>query len=132
MKRDESKLNIEMQMMITDHYEQYVDKFYVINWFTYLESRTGSRTLHIPSMYSVSKLHSESSSHTGLEVFLFCHNLWISGVTGMHHQAYQHQYIYQLRRKEEIPRHLTKETKPSRPKTSNEKSAIKSPPSEET
>lgn len=31
MKRDESKLNIEMQMMITDHYEQYVDKFYVIN-----------------------------------------------------------------------------------------------------
>lgn len=31
MKRDASKLNIEMQMMITDHYEQYVDKFYVIN-----------------------------------------------------------------------------------------------------
>lgn len=28
----------------------------------------------------------------------------------MHHQAYQHQQIYQLRRKEEIPRHLTKET----------------------
>lgn len=31
MKRDASKPNIEMQMMITDHYEQYVDKFYVIN-----------------------------------------------------------------------------------------------------